>query len=58
MADLVTTTTPALMKESRTEQPAAVPWVTGVDRYATILGEIFDVGIAPLRVDRFTTCRS
>jgi len=40
------------------EQPAEVPWMTGVDRYVTALGELFDVGIAPLRVDRFNTCKS
>ena len=40
------------------EQPTEVPWVRGVDAYTQALGELFDVGIAPLRIDRFNTCKS
>jgi hypothetical protein len=40
------------------EEPVEVPWVNGVDQYLTTLGELFDIGIAPLRIDRFNTCKS
>lgn len=35
-----------------------IPWVTGVDAYLEQLGTVFDVGIAPLRVDRFNVAKS
>lgn len=40
------------------EEPEEVPWVPGVDRYLERLGELFDVGIAPLRDDRFNAAKS
>ena len=40
------------------EEPEEVPWVMDVDGYAARLGELFDIGIAPLRVDRFNTAKS
>jgi len=41
-----------------TEDPVEYPWVLEVDGYATALGELFDVGIAPLRIDTFNNCKS
>ncbi|MCA0144482.1 hypothetical protein [Blastococcus sp. LR1] len=41
-----------------TEEPAELPWLDSVDEYATAVGENFDIGIAPLRIDRFNTCKS
>ena len=41
-----------------TTEPAQVSWVPDVDTYAARMGELFDVGIAPLRLDRFNTCKS
>jgi hypothetical protein len=40
------------------EEPTEVPWIQGIDEYTTAVGEVFDVGIAPLRTDRFNTCKS
>jgi Glycosyl transferases group 1 len=40
------------------EEPDEVPWVMDVDSYGARLGELFDVGIAPLRIDRFNICKS
>jgi hypothetical protein len=40
------------------EDPVVVPWVREVDDYLTLVGEQFDVGIAPLRDDRFNACKS
>lgn len=40
------------------EEPEEVPWVLDVDGYVARLGALFDVGIAPLRIDRFNTCKS
>ncbi len=40
------------------EEPGEVPWIDGVDAYVTAVGEHFDVGIAPLRIDRFNTSKS
>lgn len=39
-------------------QPSEVPWVKGVDAYTQAVGQLFDVGVAPLRIDRFNTCKS
>ena len=39
-------------------EPAELAWLDSVDTYATRLGELFDVGIAPLRLDRFNDCKS
>ena len=41
-----------------TEEPAEVPWIPDVDAYTTAVGEVFDIGVAPLRIDRFNTCKS
>lgn len=41
-----------------TDEPTEVPWLHDVDAYATVVGELFDVGIAPLRLDRFNACKS
>ncbi|MCZ2827141.1 glycosyltransferase [Modestobacter sp. VKM Ac-2981] len=40
------------------EEPSEVPWIPDVDEYSRAIGELFDVGIAPLRIDRFNTCKS
>ncbi len=40
------------------DEPDEVPWLIEVDDYITQLGELFDIGIAPLRVDRFNTSKS
>ena len=40
------------------EEPAEVPWVHDVDEYMATLGELFDIGLAPLRIDRFNACKS
>ncbi|MGK5115359.1 MULTISPECIES: hypothetical protein [unclassified Geodermatophilus] len=40
------------------EAPGELPWVDGVDEYSTAVGELFDIGIAPLRIDRFNTSKS
>jgi hypothetical protein len=39
-------------------EPAEIPWVPDVDGYLRLLGEAIDVGIAPLRLDRFNECKS
>nr|WP_246215038.1 glycosyltransferase [Modestobacter muralis] len=49
--------------ESRThlrlaDEPEVLPWVQDVDEYAALVGETFDIGIAPLRDDRFNACKS
>lgn len=41
-----------------TEQPAEIPWMSDVDEYVAAIGETFDVGIAPLRDDRFNASKS
>jgi hypothetical protein len=40
------------------DEPAEVPWIQDVDAYTATLGELFDIGLAPLRIDRFNTCKS
>lgn len=40
------------------EDPVEVPWKESVDDYLAALGELFDVGIAPLRHDRFNEAKS
>ncbi|MBB3676463.1 glycosyltransferase family protein [Modestobacter versicolor] len=40
------------------EEPTEIPFIHDVDGYLTAIGEVFDVGIAPLRIDRFNTCKS
>ena len=39
-------------------EPEEVPWIPDVDGYARSLGELFDVGVAPLRDDRFNSAKS
>jgi hypothetical protein len=39
-------------------EPAEVPWVHGVDAYLEAVGTCFDVGVAPLRADRYNACKS
>jgi hypothetical protein len=39
-------------------EPDEVSWLPDVDTYATTMGELFDVGIAPLRLDRFNASKS
>lgn len=41
-----------------TDAPVEIPWILGVDAYLEQVGEVFDIGIAPLRNDRFNTCKS
>jgi hypothetical protein len=41
-----------------TEEPDEVTWIPDVDGYTTAVGELFDVGVAPLRDDRFNTAKS
>jgi hypothetical protein len=40
------------------EEPTEIPWVKDVDGYVRSVGEQFDIGIAPLREDRFNTAKS
>ena len=40
------------------EEPAEVPWVNDVDQYSAMLGDLLDVGLAPLRLDAFNECKS
>ncbi len=41
-----------------TLDPDEVPWIEGIDNYTTAIGEHIDIGIAPLRIDRFNTSKS
>ncbi|MGY1708650.1 glycosyltransferase [Geodermatophilus sp. SYSU D00758] len=41
-----------------TDDPEEMPWIVDVDGYAAALGERFDVGVAPLRIDTFNNCKS
>ncbi|GAB3356577.1 glycosyltransferase family protein [Modestobacter lapidis] len=40
------------------EEPTVVPWVRDVVEYTGTVGELFDIGLAPLRDDRFNTSKS
>ncbi len=40
------------------EEPDEIPWMADVDAYTAAIGELFDVGVAPLRIDRFNTAKS
>ena len=40
------------------EDPVEIPWVEDVDAFTTALGEQFDIGVAPLRIDTFNNCKS
>jgi hypothetical protein len=48
----------ARQKMGLTTEPDEVPWVEGIDAYVTAVGEHIDVGMAPLRIDRFNTSKS
>ncbi len=40
------------------EDPVEMPWIEDVDGYAAAIGERFDIGVAPLRIDTFNNCKS
>lgn len=40
------------------EEPEHIPWVEDVDAFTAAVGERFDVGVAPLRIDSFNNCKS
>jgi hypothetical protein len=40
------------------EDPVEMTWIPDVDQYMQAMGESFDIGIAPLRIDRFNECKS
>jgi hypothetical protein len=40
------------------DEPDEVPWVHDANEYIVRMGEVFDVGLAPLRLDRFNQCKS
>ena len=40
------------------EDPVQISWVENVDAYAATVGERFDIGVAPLRIDTFNNCKS
>jgi len=39
-------------------EPDEVDWLADPSDYITRIGELFDVGVAPLRLDRFNECKS
>ncbi|SDN56974.1 Glycosyl transferase 4-like domain-containing protein [Klenkia soli] len=41
-----------------TTDPREVLWLPEVDAYIQAIGELFDVGVAPLRIDKFNTAKS
>jgi hypothetical protein len=41
-----------------TEEPEEISWLDDTYEYLMRLGEVFDVGVAPLRMDRFNVCKS
>jgi len=40
------------------EEPEEIPWLMDPAAYLERLGEVFDIGLAPLRMDRFNECKS
>jgi hypothetical protein len=40
------------------DEPVQMPWIQGVDEYIAAVGERFDIGVAPLRIDAFNTAKS
>jgi glycosyltransferase involved in cell wall biosynthesis len=40
------------------EEPIEYPWVKDVDGYVRSVGELFDIGLAPLRDDQFNASKS
>ena len=41
-----------------TVEPDEVSWFKDVDTYVDRMGQLIDIGIAPLRLDKFNTCKS
>ncbi|RBY79620.1 hypothetical protein DQ238_10555 [Geodermatophilus sp. TF02-6] len=41
-----------------TDEPEHIPFVQDVDGYLAAMGERFEIGVAPLRIDRFNTGKS
>jgi hypothetical protein len=39
-------------------EPDEVPWLQDPGAYLARIGELFDLGVAPLRLDRFNECKS
>jgi hypothetical protein len=39
-------------------EPEEIPWLRNTYAYLERMGEVFDVGVAPLRMDRFNECKS
>jgi glycosyltransferase involved in cell wall biosynthesis len=40
------------------EDPQEILWVKDTHAYLALMGQVFDIGIAPLRMDRFNECKS
>lgn len=40
------------------EEPTLISWIKSVDEYVAAVGEHFDIGVAPLRIDRFNNAKS
>jgi len=40
------------------DQPGEVPWLMDPEVYLTQIGELFDIGVAPLRLDKFNASKS
>jgi hypothetical protein len=40
------------------EEPHELPWLRDPDEYLAVMGQTFDIGLAPLRMDRFNECKS
>jgi hypothetical protein len=40
------------------EEPEEILWVKDTHGYLALMGQVFDIGIAPLRMDRFNECKS
>jgi glycosyltransferase involved in cell wall biosynthesis len=40
------------------DEPEEIPWIPDVDEYVAGIGQHFDIGIAPLRIDAFNTAKS
>ena len=40
------------------EDPEEIPWVRDTYEYLSLMGQVFDIGVAPLRMDRFNECKS
>ena len=40
------------------DEPDELPWQHDADAYLATMGAVFDIGLAPLRMDRFNECKS